>query len=218
MNTSDLYELFRSEMSDIAEPYLWSDESVFHYADEAQNTFCRKTDGIADASTPAVVQLQVEPGTEWLAAHPSILRIRTATRVDTGRPVEVLNYEELASRGWRFDGRTGRLCALIIGLENSRTRLYPVPNETVRVDLTVFRLPLRPITDMGDEPLEIPAQHHRSLLLWMKHLAYTKQDAETYDRMKAGEFEQQFLDYCESAKKEARRRDFKVREVVYGGI
>lgn len=52
----------------------------------------------------------------------------------------------------------------------------------------------------------------------MKHRAYMKQDAETFDRTKADEFEQRFNTYCEQVKREERRKGFKVRSVAYGGI
>ena len=51
-----------------------------------------------------------------------------------------------------------------------------------------------------------------------KHRAYMKQDAETFDRTKADEFEKRFNAYCGQVKEEERRKAFKVRTVAYGGI
>ncbi len=218
MNTSELLSLYRSEMADEAAPYLWSDADVFGYFDDAQKMFCRKTDGIADASTEAVVKLSVVPGTDWVATHPSILRIRTAIRVDTGRSIEVINQDDMPARRWYFDGVTSSIKALIIGMEAGKARVFPKSNETVDVMLTVFRLPLEKITDAGDQAFEIAEEHHPHLLLWAKHRSYLKQDTETYDRTKAGEFETKFFAYCAQVKAEERRKAFKVRSVVYGGI
>lgn len=218
MNSSELLSLFRSEMADQEETYLWSDEDIFGYADDAQKMFCRLTDGIADASTEAVVKLEIDVDTDWVALHPSILRIRSATRADTGRAVEIINRDDMPSRRWFFDGMTGAVKALVIGQEANKARVFPKSSETVDVMLDVFRLPLVDVNTDGDQALEAPAIHHPHLLHWMKHRAYLKQDAETFNRSKAAEFEARFRDYCEQVKQEERRKAFKPRSVAYGGI
>lgn len=205
-------------MSDEASPYLWSDSLVYQYIDDAHKNFCRFTNGIADARTALVTQIAVVPATEWYDLHKSILKIRTATRQDTGVEVEMINPERIAAEGIRFDGRTGPLRVMVQGLEAHTVRAWPVPAETVIVNLTVFRLPLLDITDDGDQEFEIDGQHHAHLLLWVKHLAYDKQDAETFDRRKSDEFAQRFQAYCADVKKEQDRARRVGMPVAYGGI
>lgn len=217
MDSTGLLLQFRSDMNDLAVPYLWSDEDVLAYADDAQKMFCRKTDGISDETTPEVVQLAVVPDADRLDLHPSILRIVSAVRTDTGRPVEVINPSDMPKRGWYFDGNTGVLKALVIGSQAHKARLYPKAAETLTVELTVFRLPLLPIIDT-DQALEVDEEHHRHLVLWMRHLGYLKADAETFDQGKADDFEARFYRYCENVKAEQRRKDHKTRVVAYGGI
>jgi hypothetical protein len=84
-NTTELLELFRDEMADAVVPYLWSDTLVYGYIADAQRMFCRLTNGIADARTPSVTELAVVPGAEWLILSRAILKVRAATRRDTGR-------------------------------------------------------------------------------------------------------------------------------------
>lgn len=217
MDTTALIATFRSEMSDEAAPYLWSDSLVYSYFDDAQSMFCRKTNGIADSRTVAVTRLSVVPGTDWYTLHKGVLKIRTATRADTGIDVQVLNPERLSQHGYRFDGRAAPLKALVQGLEDHAVRAWPVPNETVTVNLSVFRLPLVALTGAG-QALEIDDQHHRHLLLWVKHLAYDKQDAETFDRRKSDDFATRFETYCAAVKKEQDRARRVVGAVAYGGI
>lgn len=214
--SGDLLETFRDEMDDVAEPYLWSDDLVYGYINDAQRMYWRLTDGIADGTTPEVTQLLIVPGTEWYAVHPSILKIRDAYRTDTGLPVTVYNQEDMASYGLRFDGRTGSLRVLVIGIEENKARAWPVPNETVTIQLTVFRLPLVAIVD--DQALDVPDQHQEHLLLWAKHRAYSKQNAETFDRTRAKEFGDAFRAYCSAAQDEQHRAKHKPRAVVYGGL
>lgn len=216
--STDLLTLFRSEMSDQAEPYLWSDEDIFGYANDAQRMFCRETEGIADATTAAVTEVDVTPGTTWVDLDPSIKQLREVFRSDTGRPIEVINREDMAARRWYFDGTTGTVKALVLGMQDNKARVYPDSNETVTLNLTVFRLPLVDITDVGDQAFEIDDIHVRHLLLWMKYLAYSKQDAEAFDRMKAAEFKALAEAYHVKVKEEQRRKRHKVRTVIYGGI
>jgi hypothetical protein len=222
MTPRNLLALYRTEMSDTAEPYLWSDEFVLGAIDDAQKQFARKTDGIPDSLTPEVVEIPVEAdGLTGLyaadfALHPSILRIRSARRKDTGRDVEIVNVEDMGPRRMFFDGIPGVLRALIIGMDQDRCRVWPAPAEDVTIVLSVFRLPLVTITD--DEPFEIPEQHHRHLLMWMKHLGYGVQDAETFDRTKSQEFMDRFEAYCFKAQREQQRARHKTRVVAYGGI
>ena len=216
MTSGDVLKLFRAEMADAVQPYLWSDVDVYTYIDDAQKMYCRNTDGISDATTAAVTTLSVTPGTTWLATHPSILKIRGLTRTDTGRPVDVVNFEDMAANGWYYNGTTGVLKALVVGQEIDKARVYPNASETVTLALLVFRMPLGDI--FGDQDFEIPAKHHRHLLLWVKSLAYGKHDAETYDKGRSDDFAAKFEAYCAKAKIEERRARHKPRTVAYGGI
>lgn len=218
MDSSELLDKFRTEMGDQVAPYFWQDEEIFEYADDAQVTFCRKTDGISDATTEAVTTVPVLPNTDWVDLHPSILKIRDCARSDTGQPIEVVNREDMPTKRWFFDGNTGTVRALVIGIEDNKARVFPKSNETVDLLLTVFRKPLTPVTDIGDQALEIAAEHHVYLLLWMKHRAYSKNDADTFDKTKAAEFEGRFNAYCEQVQTEQRRKRHKNRTVAYGGI
>lgn len=215
MTSGELLSLFRTEMFDSERPYLWSDEEVYGYIDDAQKMFCRKTDGIADATTAGVVALNITPGTTWVPLHPGIKLIRRASRVDTGRPVEILNEQDMADRGWYWDGAAGALRALIIGEEADKARVFPDSSETVTVRLLVYRMPIDAIAD--DQPFEISERHHRHLLLWVQALAYMKQDAETLNKTKSNEFENKFYAYCADSLVEARREKHKTRIVRYGG-
>jgi hypothetical protein len=219
VNSSEIVDLFRKEVGDTRTPYLWDDEEAYAFLDDAQSQFCRKTDGIADSRTAAVCNLAVVPGTDWYTTHASILNIRKITRADTGRKVEMLTAEQADTRGIVFLATTqGVVRQVVLGLEPHAVRIAPMPNETVTLNLQVYRLPLEAITDAGEQVLEIDLQHHQHLLLWMKHRAYDKQDVETYDRTKSGEFETRFDAYCFKVKQEQARARRVHGNVAYGGL
>ena len=217
MNSTELLETFREEMNDVETPHLWSDALIYRYINEAQEMFCRKTEGIEDSSSP-LCRLEIEEGTDWYLLSRKILKVREAVDTRTGRPYEIMNMEKASTKGVLFNGNPGPLKLFVTGLEKSKLRAWPVPSVATTVELRVFRLPLETITDDGDQELEIDEQHHLALLMWVKHRAYGKEDAETFDRRKSDEFEMRFYAYCAEAFKEQGRARRSVGTVIYGGI
>jgi hypothetical protein len=218
MNSTELIDLYRKEMRDTEEPYLIDDAALYSYLDDAQKWFCRLTEGIEDSRTPEVTRLAVVPSTEWYSTSKLILKVREAHRLDNGLPIPIVNAEKASQLGILFDGKEGQIKYLIAGLDKNFLRAWPKPNETVDVELRVFRYPLAPITDAGDQELEIDEQHHRHLLLWVKHLAYDNHDVEMFDRRKSDDYKAKFEAYCFKAMKEQERARRSVGTVIYGGI
>lgn len=224
-SAADLQGLFRNEVADSATPYLWSSDDFYTYLDDGLRMFYRLTEGIEDSRTPVdadgtpVTLISVVPGTEWYPISKLLLKIRTAYRTDNGTPISVRFPERLGDLGIYFDGRKGPVDSIIQGLDKHALRIWPVPNETMTIQLTTFRLPLVSITaDTEDSIPEIDDQHALSILLWVKHRAYDKQDTETYDKNKAADFKARFEAYCLQAKREQIRARHIAGAVAYGGI
>lgn len=217
MNSSEALEVFREEMNDEAAPFLWSDSWFFRALDEAQKNFCRWTEGIEDASTPAITQATILAGDEWVDLDKRVLKVREVVNVATGRPYKVHNMEDAVRLGVVFGGRVGQIEAFVAGLSKQKLRAWPQPTEDTDIEMRVFRLPLVGITDAGDEEFEIDEQHHQPLLLWVKSRAYGKEDIETFNRSKRDDYETRFRVYCEAAKREQVRLRHTVGTVAYGG-
>lgn len=215
MDTGELLGLLRRELGDIAKPYLWSDEDLTYYLDDAQKMFARKTDGIPDATTPAVTQLAIVPGVEWYPLHPKVKKVRTATRRSDGRRMEVLTPETAERNGVRFNGTQGPVRVIVQGFEDRKLRVWPTPTAADTIELAVFRLPLTSLTDTDPE---IQEEHHMHLLTWAKSRAYLKQDAETYDRRQAEDNEARFLGYCEEVLREQSKLRRSTGTTAYGGL
>lgn len=215
MDSTQLLETFRTEVFDNAEPYLWSDVEIYRYIDGAQKMFCRLTEGLEDARTASVTKLVLTPGQEWAELSPLILKIRSARR--DGRPLTIVPYEDTLEHGDHRHGVQGAPRALVLGETRGAVRVHPVPTEATTIDLAVFRLPLKNITDMGCQRLEVEDHHADGLLLWMKYMAYGKQDSEVFDPNRAAESELAFRTYCAKARQEQGRARHPTGATMYGG-
>lgn len=226
MNSSELYDAFRSDVADVARPYLWSDEEVWRYMDDAYRTFVRLTGGIAD-STSDLTQIPVVTGEADAEVSPLILRFREARLNSTGRKVDIINQSDMPMVGGRDYGsiRTlylnktpGPVQSMVIGNQRGLATWVQVPMEDDTVSLSVYRLPLTVITGPDQEFTDVQYEHHEYLLAWMKARAYGKQDADTFDKGRRDSYVAEFRGYCAQAKAEWERLKHKPRSVVYGGI
>lgn len=231
MDVVQLFDLFRSDVVDTVAPYLWSDDEVWEYMDDAQKEFCRRTWGIAD-SRSALTQISVAADDDWVDISPRILRIRGARRASDGRKLSVISYEQMermqaADDDYGMpllpaldDTTTGPLKWLITGMDQDALRLSPIAAEADTIRLTVDRLPATIDADevAAGAQLEIADKYHRTLLLWMKHRAYSKQDADAFDKGKAAEFEARFAAACAEAKVERERLEQPPGLMAYGGL
>jgi hypothetical protein len=238
MNVDQLITLFRAEVKDEVAPYLWSDVEVYNFVDEAQKMFCRKTGGLADSQS-AVTTIECSQGDIYVDISPVILKIVSARRASDNGIIEVVNLEDelfgppttdygRITNAPLFSTVEGKIRKIVSNMDANQIRLIDIPEADEDILLSVYRLPLEPIVtktaeereEIGYEPqvFEINEMHHRYLMYWMKHLAHTKQDAETYDRGKSKEFQDAFFGYCALAKEERERREHKYRVMGYGGI
>ena len=213
MNSTELYELFRADMNDAAQPYLWSDLEVFGYMNDAYRMFVRLTGGIAD-STSALAQVPVVAGVVAGVMDSSVMEVSNAYRVSDGQPIGIHNGPEFP----RPATRVGPVRGMVIGEQDDLARWTTIPDANDTVQMSVYRMPAGFITEEGQEFTGVKADHHLHLLPWMRHLAYLKQDAETFDRAKSDENGAKFRGYCDFVKSEVERRKHKIRVVAYGGI
>lgn len=215
MNSTTLLQRFRVLVRDLTVPYLWSDAECIDYMDEAQKEFARKTLCFPDMRS-SMTALAVIADDEWLTYDKRIIKIRSAYLESDKSVVSVVNADELDGNYSALSDAPGKPRALVVGMDASNLRLIPQAIGSDTIQLSVFRLPLNDITETGQE-LEIPEKYHPDLVFWMAHLAYQKQDAETFDRVKADRFEDVFNDRCLTADAELRMRNRRSRAVRYNG-
>lgn len=229
MKVSEAYTLYRSDVQDTSRPYLWSDSEVYRYMNEAYRMFVRLTGGIADFTSDAT-QVEIVANEPVGELSPLIMRIMSVERQSDGHPIKVINPTDASTLGSSDYGQLrssimspqpGPVRAMVIGGERGKCRWLDTPVENDVALMHIYRLPVRTITGPGDADFEfdeIGEEHHYYLLLWMKHLGYSKADADTFNPEKARRFEEEFRAYCLSAKAEWERYKHKTRVVAYGGL
>ncbi len=227
MESHELLQRFRCDAVDDVAPYLWSTEEVYRYINDAYFMFVRLTGGIPDG-TSAATQLTAATGIATTPLHKSVMRVRTATNVtDNNREIDVINIddvEELTTEDYGVLRRMNRIDVpgpvryMIIGEEEGYVRWVNVPSYDTTVQLVIERLPLIPITGKQQQLKGVRDEHHEHLLKWVRHLAYRKQDADSFNLIKSDQERDDFVAYCEFAKKEKGTRKHKVRVTSYGGI
>lgn len=226
MTPAEILALWRSDVVDIEPPYLWSPSEAWGYLNSAYVTFWRLVGGIADFTSP-VCEVPIVSGEPTSQISPEILRIMSARRRSDGAEVKLINSTDLgrlrvsdygATRALSLGATRGAVDYAVLGMGENLIRWINVPDSDDIADLVVFRKPLDRITPNSLEFSELHPDHHLSLLDWMKHLAYGKQDAETFDKGRSDEFGAKFEAYCAQVRRERERAKYKPRIVQYGGI
>lgn len=226
MNTNELYDAFRSDVVDTARPYLWSDVEAYRYMADAHRMFVRLTGGIADFTSDAC-SVTCPANERDVTLHPSVLRVLSAERQSDSMPVKVINFTDMPvitevdygrQRQIYNDTTPGPIKYLLIGKQRGIARVVHVPTEEETLLMSIYRMPLLVADGPDKEIVEVDEEHHIHLLDWMEHMAYKKQDAETFNRAKSDEKGAAFQSYCDQVKREWERYKHKTRVVRYGGI
>jgi hypothetical protein len=219
-NAEDLVNRLRRELDDTESgAYLWSEDELYRYIDRAQRQFARLTNSFLDGN-PSYFRVSVTAGSAVYSLNENVLNVEQAYLVDTGRPLRVRNSEELLlEAGTTFDWRvaTGEPQYLVLDESANALQLVPVPDRNYELQLIVTRLPLREVTPDSIQLELTDFRHTDSLLLFAKHLAYSKHDVDTHDSELAAKYEMDFRRWCEEYRGEILRKRRRPGNVAYGG-
>ena len=229
MNASELAAYFRSQVRDEVAPYLWSDDEILVYMNEAQKMFVRLTNGIYDVSSQACL-VDVAAGEKYSSLHSSVLEIRKAYYVDPStsyrRELNIINLADTARlssvdygiyHNPGIQDTVGIVSYMLVGEQKGKVRWINIPDSNATVELAIARLPLAALSN-DQQDLEVDDQHHIHLIEWMKHLAYNKQDGDAFNPKTSIESEMRFRAYCDFVWKEWERYRHTHRSIAYGGL
>jgi hypothetical protein len=219
MNAADLLALARTELDDEEEDYLWSDALLYQYLDLAQLEFAKQTECFKDSFTDSVVEVDVAANESTVELNPLIIRIEKAYLKSENTEVRVINENEIAQE---YEGETWRTATgtpqfLVFDADSTYGRLIPTPTANDTIYLSVIRYPLRAVSATSTT-IEIKDRRHQYMLLdWVKHLAYSVNDADVNNPELADKHKAAFLANCMQVRSETIQKHRRPGTVRYGG-
>lgn len=188
MNIQELIAQARLALADEVEPYLWSDEALEGYFNEAVQEACERALLIQDMSTPSVCQVSVQAGQPVYRLHPSVLKVERASL--QGGLLHETSIESLDAQLGDWENRSGQPRQFVflqsVGDGDPGLRLVPTPRLDAQLNLRVYRGPLQPMALEGRcQTPEIAVRHHPKLINWVARCAFLRPDADGYDRDRA---------------------------------
>ena len=196
MNLEQLIASFRVDADDLAEPFLFSDDWIAGWLTEAQSEAAIRGRLILEDADPDVCQIAVTAGTASYELHHSVYEIADLRFMPTGAskstPLALVTREWLDDKrpGWRDNGKD-----LSFAIQSDhRLRIVGAPNTDGVLHLEAYRVPLNALENDVDTP-ELSEAHHRHLVYWALHRAFSRPDSETIDPQRADRALEAFTRY-----------------------
>lgn len=193
MTLEQLIAIFREDAGDQLEPFLWSNDVVLSWFNEAQSEAAVRGRLLLDDYTPAVCQIPVEAGRASYPLHSKVyeiahIRLEPAPQSQDGLKLVTREYLDRIEPQWRT--RQDMRCVYVIQSETT-LRLVPAPRDAGQLVLEAYRLPLKQLQNDMDKP-EIHEAHHARLVHWVLYRAFSKPDADGFD---AGRAQQAYTEF-----------------------
>ena len=196
MNLEQLTAQFRVDADDLTEPHFWGAEWIATWLTEAQAEAAIRKRLLYEAANAAVCQIAVLADTATHDLHKSLFELVhlrfQATGATTSSVLTIKAREELdrIRPGWRDETGTPRHAIQ----DDTRITLVPRPEVAGTLHVEGYRVPLKALANDTDKP-EIHEAHHRHLVHWALHRAFSKPDSETIDPQRAAAAEAAFTRY-----------------------
>jgi hypothetical protein len=221
----------RSDLMSGPDDYLWSDETLIGYINEAEGLLARKGLVIRDASTASVVEVTIEDAVTQYTLHPSVVAVVSAkftgdvgdlaraghSAFNSFQHVDPLFFDPAQlstmppgkplafSTDEQLDTASGKTGVVSM-------RVYPVPTADYAGDilnLRVVRKPLKPLTlDNLDASPEVPEDYHLGLLDWAAYRALRNIDSDAGAVEKADKYKTEFNEMVMQARTDSLRKMF----------
>lgn len=246
MNLGDLLDEIRvgilndrSDRTAGTSDYLWTDDRLVRYINEAQRRFARRALIIRDATTTEVVNVTIKTGVTDYDLHPSIIAVISAkisgARSDLIRvghsaldsyitPTTIIyptSFDTLPPGAPMAFATDESLVEDDSGSNSTVSmHIYPTPvaaNDGTIVKLRAIRMPLDDLTmnNLSAIP-EIPSDHHIEMLDWAAYLALRIVDDDAGNDKRASEFATSFESHVVEARKHVLRKLYAPQKWGFG--
>lgn len=171
MNLGTLRARFRTRVDDRAEPFLWEDDEVDGFLNEAVTEVAIRTHCFRDETTPSVCVVPLVAGQSRYPLDPRVLEVLHA-RVDDLR-CDLERSMTGLFRGYRSPGTPQEYAVELEGPQRVLVLDRPPPADPplTQLNLVVYRTALNTMVDEGDDcelPEEwcVPLLHGAAMIAW----------------------------------------------------
>lgn len=231
LRTDILHDDSDQPIGSVTSDYLWSDETLVRYINQAQNKFAMLTQCVRDGTTPDVTSIQLIPGQTEYQLHWSIFSVLSVRKQGAHCDLAKAGHAALSTYhtpdphffdpDWLAELPPGKVVAydtdefILPNDEGSwqtmNLRVYPRPAvpHIYPLRLRVIRMPIYKLSlnDLTAVP-EIPSVFHMDILDYSAYLALRKVDRDAEDIVRAEKFLASFMGHVEEAKDLAKRKLF----------
>lgn len=202
MELSQLVAQYRADADDLVAPYLSSTVLVRGWINEAEEEAAVRGRLLFESSNADICQIVVDAaavtaGTRVYTLHESVFHITRAVFIPDGSTTEYELHltdrveQDRAYPGWRSRVDIPRQAIQ----DDTKLELGCKPSVAGVIHIECYRTPLVLIEDSATETPEIHRSHHRHLIHWVLHRAYSRPDAEIYDPKRAAREEAMFTEH-----------------------
>lgn len=214
----------RSDRTSGTSDYLWTDDTLVRYINEAQRRFATKALVIRDATTSEVCTITLATGVTEYTLHESVIALLSARHSTDTTDLIRAGHQALgayrAPDTYIIDPAAyatlppGKPLAFttdehVVGDDNDAQgvvtlRVYPAPSADWNGDTIKLRVIRKPINQLRatapNEYPEIPADHHLEMLDWAAYLALRIVDQDAGNPRRAAEFAASFEEHVRAAR------------------
>lgn len=195
MTLEELIRRFRTLAVDKVQPYLFDDEDVIDWLNDAQRQACIRGRLLREDANLAVCEIALDPSQKTYPLHKAVYEIINARIVPVSgrsRPVFLASREWLDENmpGWRDDHGPAEFAIQ----DDTSIRVSGAITAGDKLAIECYRTPLKLLANDTDKP-EIHEAHHEHLIQWALHKAFSVVDAETFDAQRSERAENEFTRY-----------------------
>lgn len=194
MKIKALIEQFRSDTDDLKKPYGWDDPELIRLFNEAEEEAAIRARLIFDR-TSTVTEIPLRAGDRTVAYDETIFDIEVGFLVDaSGNRHKVTPTDRTEQDRVNPDWRTNVGTPTAFVVDDREIEFSAEIDATYTLFIECYRRPAKEMKSVEDAP-EINGIHHRMLVEWVKHRAYSKPDTDFFDAGKAKEAIDKFEDH-----------------------
>ena len=200
MILSELIRRFRVAAFDNEQPYLFADEDITDWLNDAVKEAAIRGRLIHESSNPDVCVIPVLPDIDTYPLHEALYEIEHARHTYEVLPARWTNWDvvyqasqEEVLAGLPYVDKNGGAPAYLVQ-HDTHIQLYPMPARAGVIKISGYRTPIVPMVLETDRP-EINIIHHEYLIHWALHKGFGIPDSEVFDMNRSALAEQEFTDY-----------------------